>query len=295
MGRISLDELNRVGAPSFVAALEDVFEHAPWVAQAVADRRPFATLAALHAAMCAAVRDQAEDRRLDLIRAHPDLAGKAVRAGELSAHSASEQSSVGLDALSEQEFETFHRLNAAYRDKFGFPFVVCVRRHTRASILGQFERRLRHDRSDEIATAIDEICRIAALRLDERIDAPDRLPVHGHLSTHVLDTFAGRPAGGVAIELFELSGGAEMRLLRKAATNSDGRTDRPLIGGQPLPIGTYELRFAIGGYYAARGVALAEPPFLDLVPIRFSVAEPEGRYHVPLLVTPWSYSTYRGS
>jgi len=78
-------------------------------------------------------------------------------------------------------------------------------------------------------------------------------------------------------------------------TNSDGRTDRPLIGGRPVPIGRYELNFAVGDYFAARGVDMPDPPFLDRIPLRFAVSDPEGHLHVPLLVTPWSYSTYRGS
>jgi len=119
--------------------------------------------------------------------------------------------------------------------------------------------------------------------------------VHGRLSTHVLDTHGGRPAAGVAIELCEIGGGGASRTLLRAVTNADGRTDKPLIGGMPIPIATYELRFAVGDYFARAGAPLSDPPFLGTVPVRFAVAEPEGHYHVPLLVTPWSYSTYRGS
>ena len=144
-------------------------------------------------------------------------------------------------------------------------------------------------------TALNEIVRIAALRLDSQVSAPDRLKVHGHLSTHVLDTYHGRPAAGVALELLELSVAGEDRVIVSGATNDDGRTDRPLIEGRPLPIGRYELRFALGGYFSRSGVALPDPPFLDIVPVQFQIAEPEGRYHVPLSATPWSYSTYRGS
>ena len=108
------------------------------------------------------------------------------------------------------------------------------------------------------------------------------------LTTHVLDTALGRPAAGVAITL--LRGGEE---LARTRTNADGRTEAPLL--DPLPAGVYELRFAVGDYLRAAGHALTDPPFLDVVPIRFSIAEPEGHYHVPLLATPWSYTTYRGS
>ncbi len=119
--------------------------------------------------------------------------------------------------------------------------------------------------------------------------------MHGRLSTHVLDTHAGRPAQGVAVELVELNALADERVIARAVTNADGRTDQPLIHGRPLPTGRYELTFNVGAYFAGRGVATSDPPFLDSIPICFAVAEPEGHYHVPLLVTPWSYSTYRGS
>ena len=138
------------------------------------------------------------------------------------------------------------------------------------------------------------MARIAALRLDQHVEAPDKLPVHGRLSTHVLDTHLGAPAQGVALELHALSStGSE--LVTRGTTNADGRTDTPLISGRPLPIGRYELHFAVGDYFKARGVTLADPPFLDVVPLQFSIAEPEGHYHVPLVATPWSYATYRGS
>lgn len=295
MTTVSLEHLNAAEAAGFVAALGDIYEHAPWVAQAVCGQRPFATLAALHQAMMAAVRAAPAERRLELIRAHPDLAGKAARAGALTADSKAEQASAGLDRLSEAEFAQFHRLNEAYREKFAMPFIICVRRHGKESILRQFERRLRNAAAAETEAALEEIFRIAALRLKERVAAPDRLAVHGRLSTHVLDTHSGKPAAGVVIELFELSAGGEPALIARANTNRDGRTDAPLIGGRPLPIARYQLRFHIGDYFARLGAPQGDPPFLDMVPVEFAVAEPEGHYHVPLLATPWSYATYRGS
>src|SRR5262249_37065498 len=138
-------------------------------------------------------------------------------------------------------------------------------------------------------------CRIVALRLDQRVEAADRLPVHGRLSTHVLDTHGGHPAAGVAIELIELSSNGERRTIVRTTTNRDGRTDQPFKGGRPPPIGTHELRFQVGAYFAQQRTPVVDPPFLDVVPVQFAIAEPEGHYHVPLLVTPWSYSTYRGS
>jgi 2-oxo-4-hydroxy-4-carboxy-5-ureidoimidazoline decarboxylase len=265
------------------------------VAQQAAKRRPFATIKDLHDAMMAALRAAPAETRLALVKAHPDLAGKAARCGAMTADSISEQGSVGLDRLTDAEYDRFSRLNDAYQTKFGIPFIVCVRRHTKDSILNEFERRLAQDSDDALDTAIGEIGRITALRLDARVTAPVKLNVTGRLSTHVLDTHGGKPAEGIAIELWELSRDGADRLIVRTITNSDGRTDAPLIGGRPLPIGTYELRFATAAYYKARGITLPEPAYLDVVPIRFSIAEPEGHYHVPLVMTPWSYSTYRGS
>jgi 5-hydroxyisourate hydrolase len=114
------------------------------------------------------------------------------------------------------------------------------------------------------------------------------------LSTHVLDTANGKPAQGVAVELFALEGG-ERRSLVATRTNADGRTDAPLLSGDAFRTGAYELVFQVGAYFRSIGTKTADPPFLDTVPIRFAIAEPDGHYHVPLLVSPWSYSTYRGS
>ena len=116
----------------------------------------------------------------------------------------------------------------------------------------------------------------------------------GKLSTHVLDTAHGCPAAGVRIELWSLAGDAR-KLVKTATTNADGRTEAPLLGADELRAGLYEVVFHVGDYFASRGVALTEPRFLDQVPVRFSIADATAAYHVPLLVSPWSYSTYRGS
>src|SRR5579862_8851978 len=288
MAQISLDELNRIDEPAFVAALGDIFEHAPWVAETAHKAKPFPSLNALYEAMTAAVRNTGETRQMALIKGHPDLAGKAAREGTITADSKLEQ-------VSADEFTAFHRLNDAYHAKFGIPFIVCVRRHGKESILRQFERRLRNDDASERNAALTEIFRIAALRLDQRVAAPDHLRVHGQISTHVLDTQRGGPAAGVAIEFFEIVSSGNSRLICRTITNADGRTDRPLIAAQPIPIAQYELRFGIGEYFARQATSAADPPFLGVIPIRFAVADPEAHYHVPLLATPWSYSTYRGS
>ncbi|MBR0846570.1 2-oxo-4-hydroxy-4-carboxy-5-ureidoimidazoline decarboxylase [Bradyrhizobium diazoefficiens] len=295
MAQISLAALNAASRADFVTALANVVEYSPWIAEKLAEQRPFAGINQLHAALMAAIQGADPDVQLALIRAHPDLANKTQRAAGLTAESTGEQNSAGLDRLSDAEYVAFERINTAYRDKFGFPYIVCVRRHTRDSILRDFETRLRNIAKTETRRAIEEIGRISALRLDQLVAADDRLKVHGRLSTHVLDNHIGKPAPGIAVELVELAHLGESRLIARALTNADGRTDQPLIGGRPLPIGRYELKFSVGKYYAERGVVMSDPPFLDEIPLHFAISEPEGHYHVPLLVTPWSYSTYRGS
>ena len=295
MSQKTLSDLNACSKPDFVTALANVFEYSPWIAEQAAAARPFAGVKPLFAAMTTAVEQAAPELRLALIKAHPDLADKTQRAAGLTAESSAEQNSVGLDRLSDAEYEVFERVNNAYRAKFGFPYIVCVRRHTNDSILRDFERRLPNDAATETRTSIAEICRIAALRVDQLVAADDRLEVHGRLSTHVLDTHGGRPAAGIAVELAELSELGASRVVARAVTNGDGRTDQPLIHGRPVPIGRYQLTFNVGDYFAGRQVPVSDPPFLDQIPLRFAVSAPEGHLHVPLLVTPWSYATYRGS
>ena len=116
----------------------------------------------------------------------------------------------------------------------------------------------------------------------------------GKISTHVLDTTLGRPGAGVEVELYRVEATARI-LVRADITNSDGRCTAPLAEGDALVAGKYELVFGAGAYFAAQGVALPDPPFLDRVVIAFGIADPAQNYHVPLVLTPWSYSTYRGS
>jgi 5-hydroxyisourate hydrolase len=117
----------------------------------------------------------------------------------------------------------------------------------------------------------------------------------GHLSTHVLDTMNGCPAAGMTVMLQRVDGGAEPRTLKRFATDADGRADGPLLDASTMAAGRYRLLFSVAAYFRARGVALPDPPFIDEVQLDFGIADAAGHYHVPLLVSPWSYSTYRGS
>ena len=158
-----LKRLNEMDVAEFVAAVGHVFEHSPWIAQRAAERRPFAGVADLHEKMCGVVKSAPQVEQLALIRAHPDLVGRMAQ--PLTPESESEQAAAGLTRLSPDERDAFGRYNAAYRERFGFPFVICARENRKDAILAAFPRRLENTREAEIATAIDEICKIARLRL----------------------------------------------------------------------------------------------------------------------------------
>lgn len=168
--KLSIADVNRMGREEFVSRFGSLFEHSPWVAEGGWDKRPFGSVDALHDGFVRAVGEATEERRVALIRAHPDLAGKAALAGELTDESAREQSSAGLDRLSPEEYERFFELNAAYREKFGLPFVVCVRDHTKESIFAAAEERLGNEPGEEIEAALREIARISRLRLEDLVE-----------------------------------------------------------------------------------------------------------------------------
>ncbi len=293
---MTLDEVN--GAAD-LSALAGVFEHAPWVAAGAAGLRPFATVTALHQAMFDQVAGADEATRLAFLNGHPDLAGTAARQRAMEAHSTAEQSALGLDRLDEAGFARFQAMSERYRARFGFPFLICVRRHTRGSILRQFARRVEAGPADELRAALREVFLITRLRVAGLVTGPGMPAVSGGLSTHVLNTAQGRPGAGIAVEIFEIDDddkvGAGSTLLNSAVTDKDGRVPALLDDGGPLRIGTYELRFGIGDYFAGSGLVVADPPYLDVVPVRIGIAEAEAHYHVPLLVSAYTYTTYRGS
>jgi 2-oxo-4-hydroxy-4-carboxy-5-ureidoimidazoline decarboxylase len=166
---LTLSDLNAMDRPAFAAALASIFEGAPaFVAQAW-DARPFATMAALHQALVAAMYAAGPEQQVELIAAHPDLVGRAALAGTLSRESTQEQAAAGLDRLTPDDIAAFTRLNAAYRDRFGFPFVICARENKKESILAGFATRLEHTRGQEIDTALAEVAKIAALRLADLV------------------------------------------------------------------------------------------------------------------------------
>jgi 2-oxo-4-hydroxy-4-carboxy-5-ureidoimidazoline decarboxylase len=164
LGAIAVPPLDQAG---FLARFGHLFEHSPWVVQRAHARGPFANAAALHEAFMRVLAEAAPEDQLALLRAHPELADKVAQAQGLTQESASEQASAGLDRLSAEDYARFHALNRAYRDRFGFPFIICVRLHDRASILAAMQSRLDHEPETEFEAALGQVGLIVHLRLGD--------------------------------------------------------------------------------------------------------------------------------
>ncbi len=167
--KLTLTELNESTSEVFVRVVGPVFEHSPWIAVATDGQRPFTDFPHLYQALCETVIRSDEAQQLALIRAHPDLVGKLALAGQLTRESTDEQASAGLTQLTQAEITLFQKQNAAYQTKFDFPFVICARLNKKAAIIAGFERRLKISRAQEIKTALEEIFKIAELRLKDLI------------------------------------------------------------------------------------------------------------------------------
>ncbi|CAJ0734269.1 2-oxo-4-hydroxy-4-carboxy-5-ureidoimidazoline decarboxylase [Ralstonia mannitolilytica] len=165
----TLSQLNGMEAAQFVQVLGGIYEHSPWVAEQAAAQRPFASADALANAMRHAVDNAGEGPQLALVRAHPELAGKAAVRGELTAESTREQSGAGLNQCTPEEFARLQDLNARYNEKFGFPFILAVRGYDRHGIIEAFAKRVENDRDTELRTSLEQIHRIAGFRLHDLI------------------------------------------------------------------------------------------------------------------------------
>ncbi len=171
-GSLTVHDLNAGTREDFVAHVGPVFEHSPWIAEVTWGQRPFATRENLLRKLLATLREAPRERQLALIRAHPDLAGRLAREPTLTAASTAEQASVGLDRLSDAELARFTAANARYRERFGFPFVICARLNDRTAMLRAFEHRLGLSEEEEIGNSLAEIEKIAALRLADLVSPP---------------------------------------------------------------------------------------------------------------------------
>jgi 2-oxo-4-hydroxy-4-carboxy-5-ureidoimidazoline decarboxylase len=159
--------ISKMEREAFVQKFGGIFENSPWVAEKAWDKRPFASIDEMHAAMVIVARYAPAPKQIALLQAHPDLAGKEAQAGTMTTSSVSEQASAGLNALSKEEFKKITDLNAAYKEKFGFPFIIAVRMHTKEGIFFEFERRLKNDTPTEFANDLQNVYAITRLRLDK--------------------------------------------------------------------------------------------------------------------------------
>jgi 2-oxo-4-hydroxy-4-carboxy-5-ureidoimidazoline decarboxylase len=162
---LSLDDVNAMPEEEFVTHFGPLFEHSPWIARATWPERPFASRGDLLAKLTVTLRSAGPEKQIALIQAHPDLAGRLARQGRLTNDSNAEQASAGLDRLTPDEVKEFENYNRKYKDKFGFPFVICARLNDKRAILLAFQKRLQLSRDAELQTALEEIEKIAALRL----------------------------------------------------------------------------------------------------------------------------------
>jgi len=190
---VDLADLNDLDRAAFVAALGEVFEHAPWVAEAAYAGRPFTGVTALHEAMLSVLLAGPPEEVTRFLSRHPDLAGPRSHAQALTDHSTAEQASAGFDRLTEAQAARLAEWSARYRDKFGFPFIICVRRRSKESVFAEFERRLGCDPAVELHAALDEIARITALRLVATVSGPGMPNVYGELSTTYSMPVAAHP------------------------------------------------------------------------------------------------------
>jgi 2-oxo-4-hydroxy-4-carboxy-5-ureidoimidazoline decarboxylase len=168
--RLAIAEVDAMDSEAFVAALGPVVEHSPWVAQEAWRRRPFGSIASVELAFHSAIRGAPRDRRLEVLRAHPELAGREAAGGELTDASAREQRAARLDQLAPHELADLQRLSADYRERFGFPFIACVREHSVGSLLAWGRARLDRDAEAEATTALAEVTKIVGLRLGDLVD-----------------------------------------------------------------------------------------------------------------------------
>jgi len=281
-------------------ALGGLYEHSPWAAEgflestSAEERSKLSTVTELAEALKVVVDNAPRENQLELLRAHPDLAAKVEKLKTLTADSQTEQNSAGLQSLVGDELVAFTAMNESYKTKFGFPFILAVRNASKDTVLSALRGRLNNPQQQEFATAIEQVHKIAWMRLLSKINTDD---AQGFLTCHVLDTASGIPAAGMKITLMRLTPEDKAGVVGTFVTNSDGRLESgpALKGGTEFLVGTYEWTFYAGDYFASQGTFTSGTPFLDIIPLRFGIDNPDDHYHVPLLVSPWSFSTYRGS
>ena len=329
--KIPLNILLSLSTAEFMAAIGGIYEKTPWILeqfynenlspptkiQATKDR--ITNIKILFDEIKQYIDNGGRDKQLDLLISHPDLclkldppnqnskedADKEVDSSNITQESRQEQGRAGLSTLTPEERTKFHTLNNAYKDKFNIPFILAVRNASKYTVLSALEGRVNSSIEDEISCALSQVHKIAWMRLLQKVTYSEGTAGHGgFLTCHVLDNSNGIPAAGMRIELYRYEEDDEHNgvrtqkriLLNTFITNSDGRLNGPALKGDKFCEGQYEWIFYVGDYFARYSLSrLSGTPFLDVVPLRFGLDDPTEHYHVPLLCSPWSYSTYRGS
>ncbi|KAL7427583.1 hypothetical protein ACHAXM_000913 [Skeletonema potamos] len=266
------------------------------------------------------VKRSPSEVQLELLRSHPDLclkleqidavadaaaASSATQPSkqlDITEESRQEQGRAGLSTLTPQERDNFTQWNNAYKAKFHIPFILAVRNASKFTVLSALEGRLltNNTSQEEIAHALFQVDKIAFMRLLEKVTYRQNENGHGgFLTCHVLDTANGIPASGMRIELYKYddNNNNNKQLIQTFITNTDGRLPNgPALYGSQFTVGQYQWIFYVGDYFARFASSrICGTPFLDVVPLNFGLDDPTDHYHVPLLCSPWSYSTYRGS
>ncbi|KAL7491184.1 hypothetical protein ACHAWT_002367 [Skeletonema menzelii] len=264
------------------------------------------------------VKRSPSEVQLELLRSHPDLCLKLEQidasknddtnndgGATITEESRQEQGRAGLSTLTPEERQNFTKWNEAYKSKFNIPFILAVRNASKYTVLSALEGRLSNVNSsqqEEIAHALFQVDKIAFMRLLEKVTYSQDQEGHGgFLTCHVLDTANGIPASGMRIELYKYdtadNNNITKQLMKSLVTNSDGRLPSgPALKGSEFAVGQYQWIFYVGDYFARFSSSrICGTPFLDVVRLDFGLDDPTDHYHVPLLCSPWSYSTYRGS
>lgn len=296
----TVPELLTKSKDEIVSFLGDIYEHSSWVAEEFymeylngkGHDHGIENARDLFRAMNSIMEKSSDERKLALLRAHPDLCAKIDQLKTLTKSSQEEQSSAGLGSMTGEERDRFSSMNASYREKFGFPFILAARNATKFTVLSAIEGRLNLSKQIEYAGALFQVSKIAWMRLLAAFDLKGR---KGFLTCIVLDTGNGCPAEGMRVVLNRISPPEKAGFVKEFYINSGGRLDGPALKDDEFIVGVYEWTFYAGDYFARSNTKISGMPFLDVIPLRFGIDDPEEHYHVPLLVSPWSYSTCRGS
>mmetsp|Transcript_28063 Transcript_28063/g.32724 ORF Transcript_28063/g.32724 Transcript_28063/m.32724 type:complete len:381 (-) Transcript_28063:109-1251(-) len=299
--KLTVTELLSKSKDEVLAAIGNIYEHSSWIAEKFytdhvegkETKTKITNVRELFDLMNSIVENSSREQKMTLLCAHPDLCAKIDALKKLTKSSQEEQSSAGLGSLTDEERERFSIMNSNYRTKFGFPFILAARHVTKYTVLTAIEGRLELPTDSEFVGALYQVSKIAWMRLLALFKITGQ---KGFLTCHVLDTANGCPGANMRIQLHRITPTEHAGLVKEFVTNDDGRLPGgPALKDEEFIVGVYQWTFFAGDYFSRKNMPTNGVQFLDEIPLRFGIDDPEEHYHVPLLVSPWSYSTYRGS